>query len=166
MAYDNNSLTTVGQLKGSAEKAKAESDALRLAQSVLDARMDAQVTASTYADADYAAEVVDARVDMWANEQASLGGNIRGGQSRISDALNQAQTLLQGEIDALTEARLENTLNIADANETRRRELAKEEEYRTSDDDALQRQINSLSEAVLGILAIISENREKLGGIE
>lgn len=165
MAYNNNSLTTVGQLKGSAEKAKAESDALWLAQSVLDARMNAQVTASTVADADYAAEVVDARVDMWANEQASLGGNIRGGQSRISDALNQAQTLLQEEIDALTEARLDNTLNIADANETRRRELAKEEEHRTSDDDSLQRQINSLSEAVLGILATISENRERLGGI-
>ncbi len=165
MAYDNNSLTTVRQLKGSAEKAKAESDALRLAQSVLDARMDAQVTASTDADADYAAEVVDGRVDIWANEQASLGGNIRGGQSRISDALNQAQTLLQGQIDALTEARMENTLNIADANETRRRELAKEEEYRTSDDDSLQRQINALSEAVLGILATISENRERLGGI-
>ena len=166
MAYDNNSLTTVIQLKSSAEKAKAELDALRLVHSVLDARMDAQVTASTDTDADYAAEVVDARVDMWANEQASLGKNIRGGQSRISEALNQAQTLLQGEIDALTEARLENTLNIAEANETRRRELAKEEEYRTSNDDSLQRQINSLSEAILGILATISENRERLGGIK
>lgn len=133
MAYDNNSLTTVRQLKDSAEKAKAEANVLRLAQSVLDARMDAQVTASTDIDADYAAEVVDGRVDMWANEQASLGANIRNGQSVVMNAL---------------------TLGIS-----------AEEEYRTSDDDSLQRQINSLSEAVLGILATISENRERLGGI-
>lgn len=166
MSYDSSSLTTVRQLKVSAEKAKAKTEALRLSQSVLDARMDAQVTASTEADADYAAEVVDGRVDSWANEQASLGENVRGGQSRISEALNQAQMLLQGQIDTLAEARLENSLNIAYANETRRRELAKEEEARVRDDDSLQRQIDSLSEAVLGILAIISEKREKLGGIE
>ena len=161
MAYNDNSLTTVGQLRSSAEKTKTETDALSLAQAVLEARMDEQVTASTDADADYAAEVVDGRVDAWANEQASLGANIREGQSRISEAVYQAQELLQGEIDALTEARLENTLNIADANETRRRELAKEAEYRTNDDDSLQRQINALSEAVLGILAMISEKRER-----
>ena len=161
MAYDDNSLTTVGQLRSSAEKTKTETDALSLAQAVLEARMDEQVTASTDADADYAAEVVDGRVDAWANEQASLGANIREGQSRNSEAVYQAQELLQGQIDALTEARLENTLNIADANETRRRELAKEAEYRTNDDDSLQRQVNALSEAVLGILAIISEKRER-----
>ena len=55
MAYDENSITTVGQLKNLAERNKTEIDDLTLAQSVLDARMDAQVTASTDADADYAA---------------------------------------------------------------------------------------------------------------
>ena len=166
VAYDDNSLTTVKQLKSSAEKAKAETDTLALAQSVLEARMDAQVTASTDADADYAAEVIDGRVDALANEQASLGANVRDGQSRISEALTNAQGFLQAQIDALTEARLENALNIADANAMRRREVAKEEEYRRYDDGSLQEQINSLSEAVLGILAIISETRERLGGIE
>ena len=42
--------------------------------------------------------------------------------------------------------------------------LAKEEEARTRDDGSLQRQIDSLSEAVLGILAMISEHRERTGG--
>ncbi len=118
MAYYDNSLTTVRQLKSSAEKTKTETDALSLAQAVLDARMDAQVTASTDSDEDYVAEVVDGLVDAWANEQASLGANIREGQNRISEAVDQAQELLQ-------------------------------------------RQINALSEAVLGILAIISEKRER-----
>ena len=84
MAYDENSITTVGQLKNLAEKNKAEIDTLTLAQEVLDARMDAQVTASTDSDADYAAEVVDARVDIWANNHDSLGTNVRDGQQRIA----------------------------------------------------------------------------------
>ena len=65
MAYNNNSLTTVKQLKNLAEKNKTEIDALTLAQEVLDSRMDTQVTATTEPDADYAAEVVDGRVDTW-----------------------------------------------------------------------------------------------------
>ena len=139
---------------------------LKLADEVLSARIDAQVTASTDSDADYAAEVADGRADAWGNVQGSLGSNIRDGQNRLSMAIELLQTLLQGQIDALAESRMENSLNIADANELRRRELAREEECRIAGDDSLQRQINSLSEAVLGILAIISENRERqTGGI-
>ena len=139
---------------------------LKLADEVLSARIDAQVTASTDSDADYAAEVADGRADAWGNVQGSLGSNIRDGQNRLSMAIELLQTLLQGQIDALAESRMENSLNIADANEVRRRELAREEECRIAGDDSLQRQINSLSEAVLGILAIISENRERqTGGI-
>ncbi|MBQ7594172.1 MAG: hypothetical protein IJU48_07450 [Synergistaceae bacterium] len=164
MAYQENSLTTVGHLKKIAGKNKDEADALTLAQAVLSARMDAQVMASTDGDADYASEVVDGRIDTWGNIQGSLGVNVRSGQNRLQEALNVAQILLQAEIEAVSEARLENTLNIAEANETRRRELAKEEEDRTSDDNSLQEQINSLSEAVLGILTIISENRERQKG--
>lgn len=88
------------------------------ADAVLSARIDAQVKASTDSDADYAAEVVDGRVDIWGHEHGSLGANIREGQMRIS--VNQK--ILQG-------------------------------------------QINSLAEAVLETLAIISENRERQGGI-
>ena len=137
---------------------------LILAEAVLNARMDAQVTATTESDSDYAAEVVDSRADIWGNEWGSLGGNLRGGQSRLMDALTQAQTLLQGEIDALAESRMDSTLNIADEAEVRRRELAREEECRITTDDALQRQINTLSESVLEILAIISEKRERQTG--
>ena len=88
------------------------------ADAVLSSRIDAQVTASTDSDADYAAEVVDGRIDTWGYEHASLGSNIRQGQLILS----VRQDILQG-------------------------------------------QINSLAEAVLETLAIISENREKLGGI-
>ena len=147
-------LPTVKQIKKSAQQHK-------LAEDVLSARIDAQVTATTDSDADYAAEVADGRADAWGNICGSLGSNIRGGQNRLSEALELALTLIQVQIDALTESRLENTLNIADSNETRRRELAREEEQRISNDDSLQRQINSLSEAVLGILAIISEQRKQ-----
>ena len=104
---------------------------LILAITALNARLDAQVTASTDADADYAAEVAD------------------------------AQTVLQGEIDALSESRMEGLLNISDEAETRRRAMTEETERRTTEDGNLQRQINSLAESVLGILAIISENRER-----
>ena len=139
---------------------------LKIADEVLSSRIDAQVTASTDSDADYAAEVADGRADAWGNVCGSLGSNIRGGQHRLSLALELLQAVLQEQIDALAESRMENTLNIADANEVRRLELAREEEHRIADDDSLQRQINSLSEAVLGILAIISENRERqTGGI-
>lgn len=137
---------------------------LKTADEVLSSRIDAQVTASTDSDADYAAEVVDGRADVWGNVCGSLGSNIRGGQNRLSLALELLQAVLQEQIDALAESRMENTLNIADANEVRRRELAREEEHRIADDDSLQRQTNSLSEAVLGILAIISEKRERQTG--
>lgn len=43
----------------------------------LEARLDANVTASTDPDADYAAEVVDARVDDTGKTRTSLGDNIR-----------------------------------------------------------------------------------------
>lgn len=43
----------------------------------LETRMDANVSASTDADADYAAEVVDARVDNSDNVYASLGAHLR-----------------------------------------------------------------------------------------
>ena len=80
MAYQENSLTTVGHLKKIAGKNKDEADALTLAQAVLSARMDAQVMASTDGDADYASEVVDGRIDTWGNIQGSLGVNVRSGQ--------------------------------------------------------------------------------------
>ena len=148
---------TVKQIEKLAQK-------LILTLTVLNARMDAQVTASTDADADYAAEVADARADIWGNAWGSLGGNIRGGQSRLMEVLTEIQKLLQEEIDALTESRMDGLLNISDEAEVRRRELAREEQNRILTDDSLQRQLNTLSEAVLEVLAIISEKRERQTG--
>ena len=125
----------------------------------LEARQDSDVTAATEDS-----EIIDARVDAWGNIQGSLGSNIRGGQSRLIEALRQAQSLLQEQIDALSETRITNTLDIAEEAETRRRELAAEEEYRIRDDDSLQRQINSLSEAVIDIALTLSELRERQTG--
>ena len=157
MVQFNYILPTVKQIEKLAQK-------LILTLTVLNARMDAQVTASTDADADYAAEVADARADIWGNAWDSLGGNLRGGQSRLMEALTKIQTLLQEEIDALTESRMDGLMNISDEAEVRRRELAREEQNRILTDDSLQRQLNTLSEAVLEVLAIISEKRERQTG--
>ena len=70
----------------------------------LSARYDANVKASTDTDADYAAELVDARVDAWANENSSLGANIRDGQLRLILGLQQVQMHLQNQIDILSGA--------------------------------------------------------------
>ncbi len=161
MAYDTNSLTTLGQLKKSAEKNKIKIDALTLAQEVLASRMDAQVTATTEPDADYAAEVVDGRVDTWGNEHASLGANIQDGQLRISNGLQQVQASHQEQIDQLADLRLEDIAGIAETLEARRCDNLKEEESRIKSDDVLQRQINTLSNAILNIVLTISEFREK-----
>lgn len=110
MAEAENLLPTVKQIEALAQR-QIQADA------VLSARIDAQIAASTDADADYAAEVVDGRVDTWGYGHASLGANIREGQMKIS--VNQ---------------------------------------------EILQGQINSLAEAVLEVLAIISERRERQTG--
>ena len=160
MAYNDDSLTTVKQLKNLAERNKTEVDALTLAQEVLDSRMDAQVTATTDSDADYAAEVVDGRVDAWANEHASLGENMRDGQARIAHGLRLVQESHQEQIDALAESMLEEVASVAETLETRRLEISQEEGSRIGSDDVLQKQINTLSNAILTITLQLSEIRE------
>ena len=160
MAYDKSSLPTVGQLKKTAEKSKNKIDLLKLSQEVLEARMDTQVTASTETDADYAAEVVDARIDAWANENTSLGTGIREGQIRQTLLLKEVKESHQAQIDDLAEARLENLVTGIEAHEALREGLSKEEEYRIDGDENLQNQMDSLSGAILNILFQISEIRE------
>ena len=156
MSYENNSLTTIGNVKSLAAKTKLRFDELDLEQATLNSRMDAQVTASTDADAD------SARVDTWANELGSLGTNIRGGQSRLSDALELLQTSHQEQINLLAEARLENLVNESESNKVRRREISLEEESRIESDDVLQTQIESLSSAIFEVLLQIAKIRKKL----
>lgn len=127
----------------------------------LSARIDAQVTATTDPDADYAAEVVDARADTWGNEHASLGAAIRDGQLRQSIGLQLVQESHQEQIDTLANELLEHTTECAEILEARRTDLLTEEESRIESDDVLQRQINTLSNAVLDIALTISELREQ-----
>ena len=86
MAYDKTALTNIEQLELHASTNKRKLDALS-------ARLDAQVTASTDANADYAAEVVDARVDWNGTMRPSLGSNIRITQSRAAWCEEQVQNL-------------------------------------------------------------------------
>lgn len=130
VAYDESNLTTVKQIKALATLNKNQHE-------VLNSRIDAQVTASTDSDSDYAAEVVDARVDAWANENSSLGKNIRDGQTRLSQNIQDFQNSFQAQLDDEANARLD-------------------------DDDSLQNQIDTLANAVLYINLQLSDIREKL----
>ena len=106
MAQYKNLLPTVAQVQNVAQ------DLIR-ADSVLAARIDAQVTASTDSDADYAAEVADGRADYWGNKHASLGANIRDGQRRTVSSLSAAQSALQRQIDDVAMASLAQAALIA-----------------------------------------------------
>ena len=68
---------TEAAIKSDTAAKKAEIDNRMAA---IETRQEANVRASTDADADYAAEVVDARVDDHGKTRTSLGDNIRGGQ--------------------------------------------------------------------------------------
>lgn len=60
----------------------------------LDARLDANVAASTDSNADYAAEVVDARVGRDAKSYGSLGEAVRGQIGTLTDSLDESNTEL------------------------------------------------------------------------
>ena len=124
------------------------------------ARYDISVTASTDSDADYAAEVVDARVDAWANKNSSLGTSIREGQIRQTLLLREVKESHQAQIDDLAEARLENLVTGIEAHEAFRQGILTEEESRIEEDSILQTQMDSLSNAILNISLQISEIRE------
>ena len=126
----------------------------------LEKRIDIQVTATTEPDADYAAEVLDGRIDTWANEHDSLGANIRDGQQRLSLGLQLVQESHQEQIDALAKLTLEEVASVAQTLEKRRLEISNEEESRIEKDSILQTQMNALSNAILNIALQISEIRE------
>ena len=155
VAYDESNLTTVKQIKALATLNKNQHE-------VLNSRIDAQVTASTDSDSDYAAEVVDARVDAWANENSSLGKNIRDGQTRLSQNIQDFQNSFQAQLDDEANARLAIIADGVEAHERRKVEILTEEELRVDDDDYLQNQIDTLANAVLYINLQLSDIREKL----
>ena len=61
---------------------------------LIEARQEANVHASTDASADYAAEVVDARVGADGTTYASLGASVRSISSRLEDAVGQVEQVL------------------------------------------------------------------------
>ena len=68
-------LTT--QVEAATKLTESNTEELNDRMDTLESRQDANVTASTDSDADYAAEVVDARVNFAGTEYASLGTHIR-----------------------------------------------------------------------------------------
>ena len=144
------------------EQLKFLSQIVKLLTDTLSSRLDAQTTASTDADSDYAAEVVDARVDAWANENTSLGTNIREGQNRLATVLQLLQESFQVQLNEITEAQIDLATIIPRFITKRSQELSTEEESRVVDDNSLQNQIDELSDAILNIAIQISEIRRKL----
>lgn len=178
MPYNKAHILETAHLETFAEAVRTELDDLSEADQslgtqiqALTARYDANVKASTDADADYAAEVVDARVDTWGGEHDSLGANIRHGQQKASDiltAVEESQDTLQEELEALTISRIEEVVGTVDSNERRREAVSCERQERLESDDTLQLQLQRLSEAVLrqsvmlaGIRELLREKKEE-----
>ncbi|MBQ3396655.1 MAG: hypothetical protein IJG55_10100 [Synergistaceae bacterium] len=143
MSYDTDKLTDLLSLKKLAERANAR-------MSAIESSLAANVTASTDSDADYAAELVDARIDSSGAAHNSAGANIRYWQGSLTDK----NEYLQAEIDDLAEIYLDvliQTGNIYSQKVT----LKGINAY-------LQEQINDLAEAYIEILAQIGEIQSSL----
>lgn len=136
---------------------------------VLSKRYDANVKASTDADANYAAEVADARVDAWGNEKQCLGANIRDGQLKL-DLADQVEGQLranddaglQEQIDDMAHAVLDNVEATVQAKKCSIERIDLEEALRVDDTNNLQTQIDSLSCAVLDIATQLARINGKL----
>lgn len=83
LADNNNMRTTLGNRMASIETR----------QDSIEARQDANVRASTDANADYAAEVVDARVDGHGTDKESLGASIRGAYTEVGNLADYIASL-------------------------------------------------------------------------
>ena len=150
MAYEENNLTTVGQIKELAEF-------LDLSLKTLNTRIDTDITAGTEDS-----EVIDARLDAWNTTNPSLGTNIRSGQERLALGLKAVQESHQEQINEIAEAQIDLATIITHFITKRGKDLLAEEEARVTDDDSLQKQIDELSGAILNIVLQISEIRRKL----
>ena len=172
MPYDEAHLIEIVHLKLLSEAVKEElndllaaSETLNIQLQTLSNRYDANVKASTDSDADYAAELVDARVDAWAEEHGSLGANIRDGQQKVSDilcAVEESQETLQSEVNLLTTARMKEAAGAAYNNERRRKEISGEMQERQESDGTLQTQLQALSEAIMKQSVMLAEIRKTL----
>ena len=164
MPYETEHLIRLDGLKTLAELTKSQIDILTSLEEnlrtqilALTARYDADITEATEDS-----EVIDGRIDSWGNEHGSLGTNIRNGQLRLSDAINELSTLLQAQIQGLSEVRLEGLIEDTAAHERRRQEISQEAETRFESDSLLQEQVQELSEACLRISVMLSGIKEAL----
>ena len=110
MVQFNYLLPTVKQIKDLAQR-------LRQADAVLHARIDAQISASSGSQADYDAEIADARADSYGNLHNSLGENIRDGQSRAANEFSISQNVLQVQINDVAEAILKQAIMLKEVKE-------------------------------------------------
>ena len=111
MVQFNYLLPTVKQIEDLAQR-------LRQADAVLHARIDAQLSAlTTDSQADYDAEIADARADSYGNLHNSLGENIRDGQSRVANELSISQDVLQAQINEVAEAILKQAIMLKEVKE-------------------------------------------------
>ena len=157
MPYNDAHVTELAHLKVFSGAVRAELDdllneskSLSTQLQTLEVRYDANVIASTDSDADYAAEVVDARVDAWGNSHTNLGANIRAGQQDLSDAI----------------ATLEGTQGTLVSNdEQQKEEISNEASERRDDEFMVDIQLQELSEAVLRLSVMVWDIREKLRGL-
>ena len=164
MPYKNDHLIRLEALKRLADITQSGLDTLntfalglRTQLQTLEARQDADITGATEDS-----EVIDARVDSWGNEHASLGTNIRNGQIRLSEAIEALSASLQAQMQELSEVRIEGLLDDAGAHERRKQEILQEAENRSESDSLLQTQIQQLSEASLRMSVMLSEIQETL----
>ena len=146
MSYDTNKLTQVLALKKLAQRVQSRI-------SVIESSVAANVTASTDNDADYAAELVDARIDSTGTPHASAGANVRYWQGSLTDA----NELLQDQINELSEGYLEmlTQFNTIQIRQVRLKEVQEANE-------ALQEQINQISECYLEILTQLGSIQSNL----
>lgn len=121
--------------------------------SAVESSLAANVTASTDSDADYAAELVDARIDSSGAAHNSAGANVRYWQGSLTDK----NEVLQDQINELSEGYLEmlTQFNSIQIRQVRLKEVQDANEV-------LQEQINQISECYLEILTQIGSIQTKL----
>ena len=96
MSYNLEHLIAAEHLKKLAQRVQARISAVENS-------LASNVTASTDSNADYAAELVDARIDAAGNAHASGGANIRYWQG----SLTEANEYIQEQVNELSEVYLE-----------------------------------------------------------
>ena len=103
MSYTAAHAARLKDIKSLGIRLKSVTDSLSTRIASAEKSIAANVTASTDSDADYAAEVVDSRIDAAGSAHASSGANIRYWQ----ETLTEANEYIQKQVNDLSEVYLE-----------------------------------------------------------